>query len=132
MNDDRNAYTGALFATAEDGVLTGPFTLPSGDKARVRCELGAGENGQHLIHVFGITKTGKLTAKPVAIGHFGRTRDFDLDNPPNSPVGKGRLTGKSKVLQIVVFANRHELTGESYYRIQPDRPAADVKPLPKI
>ena len=130
--DAKFNYTGALFATRDAALMTGPFQLP-GHKVRAVCELGAGQRGEHMVRLHRVNKDGALSKKPIAVGYFRRTARFDMDGvPPRHPVGRGQLTGKDRVVPLVVFFNRDD-TGRCYYRLAADNNEAEASfELPRI
>lgn len=115
-----NSNSGALFATGDKAILSGPFQFTEKQPAHVAVmQLGA--DGVHTLHVHKRGKEGQAIGKPVASGTIKRTNGGENAAGNKRPVARGVLTG-SKLdaeLRVCIWQASSEKVGD-FYQVKPD------------
>lgn len=122
MNRFNNTHSGAVYPTATEGLMAGPYTLPDGTEARAFLERD--EGGKHRLTVYGLKKDGTPKAKAVATGTVSRhpkAGRITVNGHPY-PAGLARLVHASGITRLLLWKMEHDLHG-TYYQVKPDKGA---------
>lgn len=119
-----NSNSGALFATGDATILSGPFQFTEKEPAHIAVmQLGA--DGVHTLAVHKRGKEGQAVGKALATGEIRRTTTNGAPNQNGNPtpVARGVLVGsalKGKELKVCIWkAARKDATGD-FYQVKPD------------
>lgn len=116
-----NSFSGALFPTADKGILSGPFEFDKGEDLVAVCVLG--EPGKaHPVRIHERKKDkspGKLIAEGTLIG----TPSNGAVNASGNPTPAARVTLTTKKhgeIRLCVWRQPNAKQGGSYFQLKPD------------
>lgn len=116
-----NSFSGALFPTADKGILSGPFEFDDGKQHVAVCVLG--DPGKaHAVKVHERKKDnspGKLICEGELIG----SKTGGANNAAGNPTPAGRVTLTSRKhgeIRLCVWRQLNTKQGGSYFQLKPD------------